>query len=214
MTRGQARAFNELTARYSATSADIVQHVGDRALGVEIGFGMGQALHAWACDVAAEDWQLFGVELYQPGVAALSDALARDDLNNVGIVQTPAQIVFAELPDRCLQEVRIFFPDPWPKKRHHKRRLIQPAFVAELARVICLGGRIRLATDWTPYAQWMRECFATNVDLQASVDQIRAADEPQSDKPTDVARAPTKFEQRGERLGHQIHDLVFERVVR
>ena len=203
MTKAQSRAFQQWTAGYHASVAALLEQ--DRPLGLEIGFGMGQALVSWARE--APDWQLCGIELYQPGIGALTDALRREELHNVAIIEQPAQQVVAELPKASVTEVRILFPDPWPKKRHHKRRLIQPAFVAELARVLVCDGIVHLATDWTPYADWMRECFAGNPKFEVVRDACRAAAEVASAE----RRETTKFERRGERLGHDIHDLIYRR---
>ena len=206
MTRAQSRAFDTLTPNYSITADAIVAQADDKPLGIEIGFGMGHALLEWAA--AVPDWFLCGIELYQPGVGALTDGLNRQELTNVRVIEQPAQLVLAALTDESVQEVRIFFPDPWPKKRHHKRRLIQPEFVAELARVLAPGGIVRVATDWAPYAEWMRECFATEPRLTVELDHIRGAED---EMITDSGRQTTNFERRGERLGHNIHDLVFNK---
>ncbi len=204
MTKAQSRAFEQWTPDYHASVPALVEQ--GRPLGLEIGFGMGQALVNWARE--APDWQLCGIELYQPGIGSLTDALRREALTNVAIVEQPAQQVVAELPDACVSEVRILFPDPWPKKRHHKRRLIQPEFVAQLARVLACDGIVHLATDWTPYADWMRECFADSPQFTLLKDQRRAA----TDSDNLERRETTKFERRGENLGHDIHDLIYRRL--
>ena len=205
MTRAQARAFDESADDYRVEPGDIAG-AGGAPIGIEIGFGMGQALLAWA--EASRDWRLVGIELYQPGIGALCDGLSSRELDNVWLVERPAQEVLAELPDACIDEIRIFFPDPWPKKRHLKRRLIQPAFVAALARVLKPGGCARLATDWTPYAEWMRECFAEAAAFACELDETRSAHEASHIED----RARTKFEARGENLGHEIHDLLYVRA--
>jgi len=206
MTKAQARAHEQWSPTDLIDAAHIAEHAGEHPIGIEIGFGMGQALLQWAAQ--EPDWRLYGIELYQPGIGSLMDGLHRENLRNVLVVEVPAQQVIAALPDASVQEVRIFFPDPWPKKRHHKRRLIQPEFVDQLARVLQADGVVRLATDWEPYAQWMRECFAAQPALAVIVDQVRAAGDPEGD---DLGRAPTKFERRGQGLGHDIHDLAYAR---
>jgi len=208
MTRAQARAFDNHTANYSISAEAIAAQMPGKPLGIEIGFGMGHALLDWA--EAEPNWLLCGIELYQPGVGALTDRLQQNGIRNVRILEQPAQIVLAALSDSCAQEIRIFFPDPWPKKRHHKRRIIQPEFVGELARVLQMGGVVRLATDWAPYAQWMRECLFAETRLSVEVDHIRGAQEQMFDA---SGRETTNFERRGERLGHDIHDLVLRRKV-
>lgn len=204
MTKAQARAFDSLFATYVIPPEQLTACAGGRPIGIEIGFGMGHALLEWAAAEPAS--QLFGIELYEPGVGALLDGLAREQLDNVRVLQQPAQQVFAAIGDASVTEIRIFFPDPWPKKRHHKRRLIQPPFVAELARVLVSGGTLRLATDWTPYAEWMRECLQGEPALAVVMDNVRAAG---SSMAPDSERQSTNFERRGERLGHDIHDLIY-----
>jgi len=212
MTKSQAHGWKQLMPDYSCTPSEIVTRADGKSLGVEIGFGMGHALLDWAA--SAPDWHLCGIELYQPGVGALVTGLQREGFTHVSVVERPAQEVLVELSangaEPVIDEVRIFFPDPWPKKRHLKRRLIQPEFIQSLAAVVKAGGLVRLATDWTPYAQWMRECFAASQDFVAEVDHIRQADEP---RVADSARETTKFERRGEKLGHEIHDLIYRRSV-
>ena len=106
--------------------------------------------------------------------------------------------------DASVDEVRVFFPDPWPKSRHHKRRLIQPAFVDLLARKVAAGGRLHLATDWAPYAEWMLEVMARTSDFHNCFG-------PGAFAPDAQQRPATRFEARGERLGHAVRDLIFER---
>jgi len=206
-TKAQARALEQWLESYLIEPERIRERAGAHPVGIEIGFGMGQALLQWAAEVPA--WHLFGVELYQPGIGSLVGGLRREALSNVSVVRQPAQEVVTALDDACVQEVRIFFPDPWPKKRHHKRRLIQPDFVAHLARILTTGGVVRIATDWAAYAVWMREIFAAEPRLALRMDQVRAAIEPTT-APT--GRVPTKFEQRGEGLGHDIHDLAYTKL--
>ena len=172
---------------------------------MEIGFGMGAELLGWARQNPS--WYLCGVELYQPGIGAMLTRLHSQQLVNVGIVDQPAQQVLAALPEQSLSEVRIFFPDPWPKKRHFKRRLIQAEFLRQMGRVMKADSLIRLATDWAPYGQWMVEQFAQVSVFKLIDDRIRRADASSAA----AVRGTTKFEARGERLGHDIRDLVYER---
>ncbi len=210
-TVAQARGLSELLARYRVEPADWAEASAARR-GLEIGFGMGHGLLEWARQVPAS--RLLGVELYEPGIGALVDRLHKLEVANVAVVDQPAQDVVAALPDGCLDEVRVFFPDPWPKKRHHKRRLLQPAFVTALARVMNDGALLRVATDWTPYADWVREVMEAQAGFATQLDTVRAAE--QSSVDDDVsgaaeARPRTNFERRGERLGHDIHDLIYVR---
>ncbi|NCF45105.1 MAG: tRNA (guanosine(46)-N7)-methyltransferase TrmB, partial [Proteobacteria bacterium] len=152
-------------------------------------------------------------ELYQPGIGSMLSRLEKNELLNVRLVDQPAQLLLEELADRCLAEVRIFFPDPWPKKRHHKRRLIQPQFLLQLYRRMQVGGIVRLATDWAEYAQWMVEHFAEHPGFELVSDNIRAAQaQPTPNVDAQEVRGTTKFEARGERLGHEIRDLQYRTV--
>jgi tRNA (guanine-N7-)-methyltransferase len=201
MTAGQSRARATLDHLCLDASVpfDAQAAFGRSApLGLEIGFGMGQALLDWA--ERAPDWNLLGLEIYAPGVGSLLLGLAERELGNVRAIEAPAEMVLERhLAGTPLDEVRIFFPDPWPKARHHKRRLIQPAFVADLADRLRPGGTLWLATDWAPYAEWMRSVLAGEPRFEP------AAEEP-------GARVETRFEARGLRLGHQIADLRYRRV--
>lgn len=207
MTRGQHRALDELAASrvfaVGEAGPDWPEVFGRQApLGVEIGFGMGQALLSWAQH--QPDWNLLGIEVYQPGIGALLLGAQRDGLDNLRVLEGDAEQAFAAniAPD-SLDEVRIFFPDPWPKKRHHKRRLVQPAFITLLASRLKPGGRLLLATDWEPYAHWMLEVLAAEPQLEnlSPVGFAQRAPE----------RVITRFEARGTRLGHDVWDLAFRR---
>lgn len=206
-TKAQATALAALTERYRWTADDLQM----RPLGMEIGFGMGLELIDWAQQ--RPNWLLLGVELYQPGIGSMLSRLDKNELGNVRLVDQPAQLLLEELAGYCLAEVRIFFPDPWPKKRHHKRRLIQPEFLQQLYRRVQIGGIVRLATDWAEYAEWMVEHFAEHPGFELVSDNIRGAQEQlSSSMAAQEVRATTKFEARGERLGHEIRDLQYRTV--
>ena len=117
-----------------------------------------------------------------------------------------------QIDNNALGEVRIFFPDPWPKKRHSKRRLIQPEFLHLLHQKLTPTGIVRLATDWAEYAEWMVKHFAANPGFNLLQDDIRAPTETQPATAADEVRNVTKFEARGERLGHEIRDLQYQRI--
>jgi tRNA (guanine-N7-)-methyltransferase len=205
MTKGQARAYTADLNRYH-TSVD--EWNNDAApspvgAGVEVGFGMGQGLLHWAQQTP--DWRLLGIELFRPGVGSVAAALAKQGIENVGLIEEPAQEVFAMLSKHSIDEVRIYFPDPWPKKRHAKRRLIQSECIAQIAQSLKPSGLLRIATDWDPYAQWIREVMSGQDQLACQLDQTVAAD----DLSTIPRTEHTKFEARGRKLGHQIHDLIY-----
>lgn len=209
MTTGQARALDQLTDRYFlplGPEPSDAENAFARSgpTGLEIGFGMGQALLRWAGE--RPDWNLFGVEVYQPGIGSLLLGLERQQLTNVRIFEAAAEDVLAKsMGASSIDEVRIFFPDPWPKKRHHKRRLIQAEFVALLADRLRPGGRLWLATDWEPYARWMLNVLEAQPDLVSG----SAAGPDLSDG--SHQRLETRFEARGKRLGHKVWDLVYYR---
>ena len=208
LTRGQARAFaNHANEAIIANGTIGPVNWPDRfrraaPLGLEIGFGTGQALLDWA--ESAPELNLLGIEVYQPGIGALLQGRASRGLDHLLVIEEDANVAVASwfAPD-SLEEVRIFFPDPWPKKRHHKRRLVQPRFVQLLATRMMSGGRLRLATDWRPYAEWM---------LQALESEPLLANDAGSGYAERFRGRPiTRFEARGQRLGHGVWDLSFRR---
>ncbi len=201
-TAAQARALDEDLDAYLMTIDNYIGQPAQRR-GIEIGFGMGDGLLCWAKE--APDWHLLGIDLYLPGIGSLVNKLKDSAVDNVGIIPTPAQEVMQNCPDNRIDEIRVLFPDPWPKKRHAKRRLIQPAFIEDCCRVLKTGGVIRLATDWQAYADWMREVLGAADSLHPVLDEIRKSDA------ASTREVATKFEQRGQQLGHAIHDLVYQR---
>jgi tRNA (guanine-N7-)-methyltransferase len=153
---------------------------------------------------AHPDTDYLGVEVHTPGVGALLKSIGELGLTNLRIIQHDAvEVLEHMLPDASLDGVHIFFPDPWHKKRHHKRRLIQPDFVALLAKKLKPGGYLHLATDWADYARQMLEVLSAHPQL------INTA---QDYAPRPAYRPLTKFEQRGVRLGHGVWDLIFRRA--
>jgi tRNA (guanine-N7-)-methyltransferase len=168
---------------------------------VEIGFGMGQATAQIA--QARPDLDYLGIEVHAPGIGALLQRIDEAALTNLRIVQHDAVAVLeAMIAPESLSGVHVFFPDPWPKKKHHKRRLIQPPFVALLASRLAPGGRLHCATDWQPYAEQMLAVLSAETQLVNSANGFA----PRPDE-----RPLTKFEQRGQTLGHGVWDLVFTR---
>lgn len=214
MTRAQARAVTELSPRYCLDAQapglidTLVAYGREAPLGLEIGFGMGQALVDWAQQ--RPDWNLLGLEVYQPGLGSAMLGLERLGLDNVRLLECPAEAVLDQrLASESLDEARIFFPDPWPKKRHHKRRLLQPDFAALLASRLKPGGVVWVATDWEDYGQWMLEVLDGEPALVAERPPRIEQDRDEAD--AGEARPGTRFEARGRRLGHRVWDLRYRR---
>ena len=169
---------------------------------IEIGFGAGEALLEYAR--ANPDVDCLGIEVHRPGVGHLLLGAEAASLKNLRVICHDAVDVLQQLPTASISFTHIFFPDPWHKKRHHKRRLIQPPFVALLARVMKQGGVLRLATDWEHYAHHMREVLDA-----ADTFRNLAAKDGFVDRPD--MRPLTRFERRGHRLGHGVWDMEYER---
>lgn len=207
ITPAQRRALDELLPRYGIPYApaplDFDRVFGRRAPRVlEIGFGDGDTLVGLAA--ARPDTDFIGVEVHPPGVGHCLLALAARGIGNVRVIAHDAvEVLTAQVAPASLDEVLLYFPDPWPKKRHHKRRIVQPAFAALVAERLQPGGWLRVATDWEPYAAWMLEVLNACPALE-NADPARGCVE----RP---ARAATRFERRGERLGHRVFDLEFRR---
>lgn len=206
MGTGQIRAFDQYGARfllpYQAERLDVNAAFGRSApLILEIGFGMGDAT-AHIAQVRPDD-NFLCCEVHEPGVGALLKSIGEQNLDNLRIVQHDAvEVLRHMIAPASLHGVHIFFPDPWHKKRHHKRRLIQPPFVRLLAERIAPGGYLHCATDWQPYAEQMLAVLGAEPLLTNT-----AADY----APRPDYRPETKFERRGLRLGHGVWDLVFRR---
>ncbi len=206
MSKGQQRAYDsllpQLGLRYQPEVQDLDAAFGRRAPKVvEIGFGMGGATAEIA--QARPDTDYLGIEVHGPGVGSLLKLVEERQLSNVRVIQHDAVEVFTHmLAPASLDGVHVFFPDPWHKKRHNKRRLIQPPFVALLASRIQPGGYLHLATDWEDYAIQMLEVLSQEPSLENTADGYA---------PRPDYRPLTKFEQRGLRLGHGVWDLVFRK---
>ena len=210
ITAAQQRALETLLPRYGvpfeARRLDLDALFGRNAPRVlDIGFGDGEALVTTAA--AHPDIDYLGVEVHEPGVGHLLILLERARLTNVRvIVRDVVDVMDAMLPDASFDAINLFFPDPWPKKRHHKRRLVQPPFVAQCERIMKPGALLHIATDWAPYAEHVREVLAKSA-LQPVASEAVAGD-PLAERP------PTKFERRGERLGHVAQDLYYRLAAR
>ncbi len=209
MSPAQQRARDTLGERFvvpfAATPIDGATLFGRVApLVLEIGFGMGAATAVVAAQ--RRDVDFVGVEVHGPGVGALLKQIGEEDLTNLRIVEHDAvEVVEQMIAPASLAGVHVWFPDPWHKARHNKRRLIQPAFVATLARCIAPGGYLHCATDWEEYAVQMLDVLGRE-PLLANI----AADYATPANPL-LTRPVTKFETRGQRLGHGVWDLVFVR---
>jgi tRNA (guanine-N7-)-methyltransferase len=207
-TPAQQRAFDQHWSRFGldpqAGPPDWPSVFGRAApLVLEIGFGNGEQL-LWSAEHEPES-DFLGIEVHRPGVGRLMNALASHALDNVRLYNHDAvEVLERMLAPNVLSQVRIYFPDPWPKKRQQKRRLIQPAFVALLATRVARGGRLHLATDWADYAMQMRQVMDNAGDWRNIGDADGHIARPSW-------RIETHFEKRGRRLGHGVWDLLYER---
>jgi tRNA (guanine-N7-)-methyltransferase len=207
-TPAQQRAFDALWPRfgldYSGQPRDYDAVFGRQAPRVlEIGFGNGDALRYAARHDTTRDY--IGIEVHAPGVGRLLNALDSDAALHVRLYHHDAvEVLHNEIADGSLDEVRIYFPDPWHKKRHNKRRLIQPEFAALLVSRLCVGGRLHAATDWQDYAEQMWDV------LDATPGLVNRAG-PRGHVPRPEWRPQTHFETRGQKLGHGVWDLVYDK---
>ncbi len=171
---------------------------------VEIGFGMGKSLAEMA--EANPDQNYIGIDVHRPGVGALLRLIAEKGLTNVRVFNHDAIEVLEQcIPKNSLAGLYLFFPDPWHKKRHHKRRILQPAFAQSIAQHLKVGGHFHMATDWENYAEHMMEVMSTAPNYRNTAGENAYTPRPDY-------RPLTKFEQRGQRLGHGVWDLIFERI--
>jgi len=207
MTDAQRKAFDDHWTAYGLSLHDGAadwQRIFGRAAPVvlEIGFGMGDSLLEMA--EAEPDKDFVGIEVHPPGVGRLINNAAERGLANVRVYMADALDVLDDcIADGSLSRVQIYFPDPWHKKKHHKRRIIQPAFVERLRGKLSIGGILHLATDWQNYAEHMLDV------MSAAPGYVNEAGLGYSPRPD--FRPITKFERRGERLGHGVWDLLFRR---
>jgi tRNA (guanine-N7-)-methyltransferase len=206
-TAGQARAFEQLGPQfllpYRPEPLDLSAAFGREAPTIlEIGFGMGEATAHIAALMPEKNFLC--CEVHEPGVGALLKRIGEGELRNIRIVPHDAvEVLDHMLRPASLDGVHVFFPDPWHKLRHHKRRLIQPALVTQLANRLKPGGYLHCATDWEPYAQQMLEVLQGEVMLRNTAEGFA---------PRPEYRPETKFERRGLRLGHGVWDVVFRKA--
>ncbi len=176
----------------------------NRPVWLEIGFGNGESLLQMARDFPERNF--LGIEVHTPGVGHLLLKLGEEKLSNVRVMRHDAMEVLEQsLANASLEGVQLFFPDPWHKKKHHKRRIVRPAFVERMGQLIAPGGLFHAATDWEDYAEQIMRLFSNREDLFENV----AGAGNYSPRPD--TRPVTKFEQRGQRLGHGVWDLLFRR---
>lgn len=208
MTVGQKRALETLWDQYGLNLTDGLMRPAEifarqAPLVLEIGFGMGASLVSMA--QAHPDYDYIGIDVHQPGVGALLAKIEKHALNNIRVYCDDAIAVLKQcVAEQSLDTVQVFFPDPWPKKRHHKRRLIQTEFVELLLTKLKPGGVLHCATDWQNYAEHMMQIL-TEIEGLSNIE----ADHCYAQRP--AHRPVTKFEERGQRLGHGVWDLIFVR---
>jgi tRNA (guanine-N7-)-methyltransferase len=203
----QQRAVAELMPRYGVpyreTTLDFEELFGRRAPVVaEIGFGMGETTARIAAESPGTDY--LAIEVHSPGVGSLLKQIGERSLANVRIVQHDAvQVLRDMVPADSLAAIHVFFPDPWPKKRHHKRRLLQAEFIELAAARLAPGGRLHVATDWQEYAEHVLAVLTASPRLRNTATGFA---------PRPAHRPETKFERRGVKLGHGVWDLLFTRA--
>lgn len=206
ISNAQQRAIETLLPRWGipfrAQAIDLNTVFGREAPKIlEIGFGMGETTATFAA--AHPEIDLLGVEVHTPGVGSLLKRVAELGITNLRVIQHDAvEVVQHMIAPASLRGVHVFFPDPWPKKRHHKRRLLQPPFVSTLADRLQPGGYIHIATDWQEYAEQVLEVLQAEPLVKNTV---------QAFSPRPAHRPMTRFEKRGLRLGHGVWDIVFLR---
>ena len=209
ITKAQQRGLEQLWPRFGVDlgpdSLDVVALFGSGGpVVLDIGFGDGEALLELA--KRYPEVRYLGVEVYEPGIGHLLLKLEAAELANVRVIcADAADVLSGYLTPGCLTAVNLFFPDPWPKKRHSKRRLVQESFIEDVERVLVPGGLLYIATDWLPYAEHVRAVMSRFSGGFEEVSQAELADEPLSQRPQ------TKFEQRGLALGHQVKDLYYRK---
>ena len=208
MTVAQERAWQELWPRFGIETSDAPLDLPavfgrDAPYTLEIGFGNGESLVALAAAHPGRDF--LGIEVHRPGVGHLMLRAEEHHLTNLrAICRDAVEVLQRCIPEGSLDELLLYFPDPWPKKRHHKRRIVQPDFVALVANRLRPGGVFRMATDWRHYAEQMLEVAGHCAALRNESAQGGYVPRPDS-------RPVTRFERRGQRLGHDVWDLAFRR---
>ncbi|WP_075186994.1 tRNA (guanosine(46)-N7)-methyltransferase TrmB [Teredinibacter haidensis] len=209
MTDGQKNAFDQWWPVYGLSlfdgeisPAEIFER--EAPLVVEVGFGMGDSLHEMAA--ADPDKDFIGIEVHPPGVGRLISLAGASGLSNLRVFMADAVDVMSDcIPESSVDRFQLFFPDPWHKKKHNKRRIVQPAFLQQVRRILKADARFHMATDWENYAE-----YAMDVLLSAPGYDNTSGESCFAERP--AYRPKTKFEARGERLGHGVWDIVFSKV--
>ncbi|AIY65972.1 tRNA (guanosine(46)-N7)-methyltransferase TrmB [Pseudoalteromonas piratica] len=210
LTKGQAKALEDnwptMGLNHQDGLLDFTKVFGnDNPVVLEIGFGMGKSLVEMAKN--APNTNFIGIEVHRPGVGACLMDASEAGVTNLRVYEHDAVEVLADcIADSSLAKLQLFFPDPWHKKRHHKRRIVQPEFVENLRSKLKIGGVFHMATDWENYAEHMLE-------VMTAAEKFKNQSETNDYMPRPDDRPLTKFEQRGHRLGHGVWDLMFERKV-
>jgi len=206
MSRAQRLACDELLPVYGIDFAKCLldfEHLFNRDAPtvLEIGFGMGETTARIAAQHPENNF--VGIEVHSPGVGSLLKLTSEQGLTNVRVIQHDAvEVVRGMIAPESLHRIHVFFPDPWPKKRHHKRRLLQPEFVSALSQRLEHGGYLHVATDWQDYAEHILEVLSAEALLENSAPHFA---------PRPAYRPQTKFETRGLKLGHGVWDIIFRR---
>ncbi|WP_372368202.1 tRNA (guanosine(46)-N7)-methyltransferase TrmB [Candidatus Uabimicrobium sp. HlEnr_7] len=200
LTKAQQRALDELIPKWGLKIPQIPFdfssiYQNDNDIVLEIGFGPGTSLVIQATE--KPDVNFLGIEIHGPGVGSCLAGIAQNNLRNLRVMREDVMEVLPFIPEHSLSKVQIFFPDPWQKKRHHKRRLIQVDFVQLIISKLKNGGIIHLATDWENYANHM-------INVIEQIESLKKL------SPELYKRPKTKFEVRGEKRGHKIHDFVYQ----
>ena len=209
LTKGQQLALDqywpEMGVEFQPEPLDLSQLFGrDAPVVLEIGFGMGASLVTMAQTNPQQNF--LGIEVHAPGVGACLASAKEANVENLRVMCHDAvEVLEKMIPDNSLRMVQLFFPDPWHKARHNKRRIVQTPFAELVMRKLKLGGVFHMATDWEAYAEHMLE-------VMNGIDGYKNQSETQDYVPRPETRPLTKFEQRGQRLGHGVWDLMFERI--
>ncbi|WP_238526787.1 tRNA (guanosine(46)-N7)-methyltransferase TrmB [Cellvibrio japonicus] len=209
ITEGQKKAFDECWPRiglslFAGAINPSLVFSREAPLVLEIGFGMGDSLLAMARNES--DKNFIGIEVHPPGVGRLMNLAIQAELSNLRVYMADAMDVLEDcIPNESIDRLQLYFPDPWHKKKHHKRRILQAEFVQKLRPKLKTGGIFHMATDWQPYAEHM-------LDVMDSAPGFRNTQQTSGYAPRPDYRPVTKFEKRGERLGHGVWDLLFQKI--